>query len=512
MGDKKKGKKKAKFTNNEHADGMVVDTLGGRMHVEWDMQGSATPNGQLPFFAGFLNTTGVYQSWTNDCPLRFTSGNAHKVKDILGTWFLAILSGHRRYSHITSLRNDLVSAAALGMEKIVSEDALRRALARMSAEESENWLTPHLQNSVLPALNKPWILDIDTTIKTLFGKQEGAEVGYNPHKKGRPSHALHTYWVGNLRLVLDVEVCGGKSQGANKLKPGLLRILDQLPKVNQPYLVRGDCAFGNEPFIEELEARNQPYLFKMKQTPNVIKLLERKFRQANWQEPRKGDQGWSATEDMLQLQGWKIARRVVILRRELHQDVVITDNSPQQTLFVVNKKTATVWEYAVLVTNADLDLQAIAQLYRDRADCENGFDELKNQWGWGGFSTQDIDRCQTSARAVALIYNWWSWYCRAAKPDGRMEAITSRPLLLAGVARAVKHAGQTTLYLTPMHASKTKLITCITNIHKALDHVKKVAEQFKKTNRWKCLLEYISEQIIKASTNNRNKLLLEPTG
>jgi len=52
----------------------------------------------------------------------------------------------------------------------------------------------------------------------------------------------------------------------------------------------------------------------------------------------------------------------------------------------------------VLVTNANYDLQAIAQLYRDRADCENGFDELKNQWGWGGFSTQDIERCQTSAR------------------------------------------------------------------------------------------------------------------
>jgi len=76
----------------------------------------------------------------------------------------------------------------------------------------------------------------------------------------------------------------------------------------------------------------------------------------------------------------------------------------------------------------DFSQPPIAQLYRDRADCENGFDELKNQWGWGGFTTQDIERCQTSARSVALVYNWWSWYCRAAKPDARMEAITSRPL------------------------------------------------------------------------------------
>lgn len=78
--------------------------------------------------------------------------------------------------------------------------------------------------------------------------------------------------------------------------------------------------------------------------------------------------------------------------------------------------------------------------------------------GLGGFTTQDINRCQTMARACALVYNWWSWYCRAAKPGARMEAITSRALLLAGVGRAVKHAGQTTLYLTPMHAAKDKLM------------------------------------------------------
>ncbi|WP_392390525.1 MULTISPECIES: hypothetical protein [Nitrosomonas] len=34
------------------------------------------------------------------------------------------------------------------------------------------------------------------------------------------------------------------------------------------------------------------------------------------------------------------------------------------------------------MTNADYSLEAFGQLYRDRADCENGFDELKNQWGW----------------------------------------------------------------------------------------------------------------------------------
>ena len=138
----------------------------------------------------------------------------------------------------------------------------------------------------------------------------------------------------------------------------------------------------------------------------------------------------------------------------------------------------------------------MAQLCRDRADAENGFDELKNQWGWGGFTTQDIERCQTSARAVALIYNWWSWYCRAAKPEARMEAITSRALLLAGVGRATQHAGQTALHLTPMHAAKSALMLLIANIRAALSHVRKVAEQSPAIDRWKTLLDYIVARII----------------
>ena len=58
-----------------------------------------------------------------------------------------------------------------------------------------------LDESTREALRTPWILDCDTTIKPLYGRQDGAEVSYNPKKPGRPSHAIHTYWVGNVRLV-----------------------------------------------------------------------------------------------------------------------------------------------------------------------------------------------------------------------------------------------------------------------------------------------------------------------
>jgi len=203
---------------------------------------------------------------------------------------------------------------------------------------------------------------------------------------------------------------------------------------------------------------------------------------------------------------------VVILRRPIKQEVALTRKVENQLEIWLKDEATQAYEYAVLVTNTTCDVQAIAQLYRDRADCENGFDELKNQWGWGGFSTQDIERCQISARSVALIYNWWSWYCRAAKPDARMEAITSRPLLLAGVGRAVKHAGQCTLYLTAMHAAGKCLISLISNIRQALAHVKTSAEQLPSIDRWHALLNYIVSKITRRPPKIYDQLFALGTG
>ena len=58
------------------------------------------------------------------------------------------------------------------------------------------------------------------------------------------------------------------------------------------------------------------------------------------------------------------------------------------------------------------------------------YDELKNQWGWGGFRTQDLHRDQVTVRNVALVYNGWRWFVRCAEPKRPREAIPSRPLSL----------------------------------------------------------------------------------
>ena len=260
------------------------------------------------------------------------------------------------------------------------------------------------------------------------------------------------------------------------------------------------------------EQRGKSYLLRLRKTANVKRLIERLFTRQDWTRATEASQGWQATQDSLKLVGWSKARRVVVLRRRVKNDLALTvkkrgtkgKSEPGQMVLALPadevQDSAQMWEYTVLVTDVKYELAAIGQLYRDRCDCRmsevRGFDEPQRQWGWGGLTTQDMHRSQLTARAVALVYNWWSWYVRAANPQARREALTSRPLLLAAVGRTVSHAGQTMLYLTPMHAEAGLIKSMIANVRAAISYVRRAAEQLPRLDQWATLVDYICRKIV----------------
>ena len=225
---------------------VAVDTFGGRVHVEWDPQAAVTPLGQLPFFTEFLQVSGLFEPWVESCPLVLTSPNAPSTRDVLGTAVLSILSGHQRYAHISALRGDSINPPLLGMSQVVSEDSVRRNLGKIDETKGIEWLQGHLDYVSAPLLGEPWILDTDVTVKPLYGHQEGAVVGYNPHKPGRPSHSYHTYFIANLRLVLDVEVQPGNRTASKHSSPGLWELLGRIPRAHWPAFIRGDRDWGTQ--------------------------------------------------------------------------------------------------------------------------------------------------------------------------------------------------------------------------------------------------------------------------
>lgn len=495
-------------TNHQVPEPTSVETFDGKLHIEWDPQARVTPLGQLPYFIQFLKLGGRFEPWINECPLHYKSNNAPDKIDVLGSLFLSILSGHNRYAHITHLMSEQVNSKLLGMNKVVSDDSARRALHKMNEELGVSWLQKHLQSCYEPLLKTPWILDADITVKPLYGHQEGAEIGYSPQKPGRPSQTYHTYMIANLRVVLDVEVQAGNQSHSNDSLPGLLSLLKRLPADGKPEFVRGDIGYGTDKFMKEMESIEQSYLFKLKKTKNVKGLIDKHHCLGEWGYINKE---WEAKEDLLKLQGWEKERRVVIVRRRLFAEqlygIEYEKNGQKNFAFIDGTENMKAYEYSILVTDLEGDLLSIFHHYRDRADCENNFDEIKNQWGWGGYTTHQIKSCRLMARMIALIYNWWNLYVRLAIPEKHHEAITSRPLLLNGVGRLTQKSRQSKLTITSSHGDIIKLTKVYHRLTQFFNHFKSIATQLSSNECWALILAKAMEKYqLKVSSENIKEL------
>jgi hypothetical protein len=468
---------------------LSLDTFAGKVQFRWVPEAEVSSLGQMPFFIEYLKTSGVFENWVSDCPLQYTSPNAPQKRDVLGTILLSVLAGHWRYAHISALRGDGVNPGLLGMTKVASEDSVRRALSAMKEEDTGPWLQKHLKASYEPLLEEAWALDMDATVKPLYGHQEDAQVGYNPQKPGRPSHVYHSYFIANLRMVMDVEVQAGNQTATSYAQPELWSLLDRLPQASHPRFLRGDCNWGTERAMEGAEQRGLAYVFKLKQSANVKKLIARLFGNDRWVD---AGEKWQGLESELQLSGWSKKRRVVVLRRPLRAGVEENKSKKKAKQLSLELPEAlyrgVLYEYAVLVTCLKDEVRTIAQHYRDRGDSENNFDELKNQWGWAGFTTHDRNRCQVMARITALIYNWWTVFMRLGIPEKHAEAITSRPLALHGIARRTRHGNQIKVEVTSTHSKALAIAAALSKVNGFLQRIKTTAEQLPSRERWRLIL------------------------
>lgn len=486
-----------------------VDTPGGRFYAEWDDQSPVTREGQLIFFFQFLQTGGRWEEFLRQCPLRYTGNRGSGAPRVMGTVLLSVLCGHWRYAHINAVRGDAVNPGLLGVGATVSEDAVRLAMRRIDETAGLEWLSAQVLGSIAPALILPWVLDIDVTIKPLYGHQEGACVGYNPQKPGRPSHVYHSYFVSGLRISLGVEVRPGNEHAASEGLPGLWQMLEKLPRHQWPVFVRGDCGYGNETVMLEHEERDLPYLFKLRHTAKVKDLVVRMMRQgALWRDC--GD-GWEAMETTLRLGGWSRERRVVLVREKPARAPVRAPGKPKrgkERQGNLPHATGEGWDaqptpwcgkISVLCTSLDgrdLPAQAMPRHYRERADAENNFDELKNQWGWGGYASRHLGASRLMANLVALFYNWWTLYVRFYDEGSHREAIRARPMLMAAVGRQTQSGGQRTVKVSLVHEKGGVIAQAVTRISKELRQINAITERWSAQQRWTLLLTRLLRRLL----------------
>lgn len=480
-------------------------SVAAGMRVHWsDQSKRVTQMAGLAYFVQFLETTGLFDHFVQSCPLTYQSNNAPHKRAVLGTILLSVLSGHTRYAHMSALSGNGLDAELLKMNSIPGEDSIRSALRKLveseeNAQEARSWLSGCFEQFHQGVLEVPWVLDVDTTVKPLYGKQQGAVLGYNPTKPGRPSHAYHSFWVAHLRLCLGVQVHPGNQTAGSFGLGSLLDWLKERPSGQLPQFIRGDISYGTQTWMQELEALEVAYLFKLKQTRGVKELIGLSERQSQW---TSDFSGWHYCESSLQLSGWDCSRRVVIYRRTHRRKMATSKGATalsgpverveQLPLELVDEEDTVSYEYAVYVTSLTQPAGQIRALYNTRADNENCYDELKNQWGWCGFTLRDLARSELMAGLIALIYNWWSLYTKLVDEQIAREAITSRPMFLLHIAKMSTHQSMRTLVIFCAHVQAKQIQE---KLEAAARRLKKwarlTAEQLKSRSLWKRIIEHI---------------------
>jgi hypothetical protein len=210
----------------------------------------------------------------------------------------------------------------------------------------------------------------------------------------------------------------------------------------QVWLNRGDLGLGCERVCawHEAPAGRPHYLFRLKLTANVKRAIAAVPEQ-DWQGPARLGV-LQVAELTLRLPDWSCARRVVVGRRCLGQ---------------VSKDVAgTFWdeakhEFEAYVTSlpaGEVNAWQIIELYRQRADTENVFDELKHQWGLEGFCCRKRNATALAARLGLLFYNLWHLFLRLLEPGRHVESAGGRRWFLLIAARLVQSGRQKTLQVS----------------------------------------------------------------
>lgn len=416
---------------------------GGSFHLKAGER-NLTAYGGLVAWDYFLKQSGILELLADHYPIPRTSPNATPVKDILSAFMLNCLVGGKRFAHMRRLQDDEAVAQILGLTKqrLCGEDTFRRLCSALSKAQVRTWITP-AEHTIYQALPENSIADWDSTVNTKYGHQEDTAIGYNPHKPGRKSLHPLVCSIAGTRLALHMEWGKGNTVSASNSLSAMEKVWSHPLAAQRIKLNRGDIGFGQEKIIawhESPDAARPNYLFKLKLTKNIKRSIQAVDR-PDWKgSPTEGMQ--QITELKLKLSGWSKERRIVVSRT-----LKPLTTTPQDDFWGLTKKI--IHAYVTDLTKEQAEGFQIIELYKQRADSENVFDELKNQWGFTGFSSQQAVVSESASRILLLTYNLWTMFTRVLKNQGHhSEATTSRYELLLIPGRLITSGRQKTITLS----------------------------------------------------------------
>lgn len=316
---------------------------------------------------------------------------------------VSIWCGACRFAHLEITRMDRTLTRLFGWTRVAGHKAIVRLFGRFDMLRHERvqaqiyrWFFDKV--STLSNIT----LDMDSTVITRHGQQQGAARGYNPNKRGRLSHHPLLAFVAEARLVANFWLRPGDAHSANNVLQFIESTLHHLGS-KAVGLLRADSGFFDQAVLKLLEDKRIHYIISARLTQGLQQAI---VRDGRW---FALETGLELAEITYQANSWDIARRIVVVRQSIKRKT-----APGKTLSLfADDPDIQGWRYGAMVTSLSLPAAEVWRSYRGRADCENRIKELKNDFGLDSFSLNSFYATEAALGFAMLAYNLMSVFRQA---------------------------------------------------------------------------------------------------
>jgi hypothetical protein len=395
----------------------IIALLSNERLILRETQRAVTPFGGIAVFISFLGKIGFAEAVRQHMPIRWKSPNQIEPTSTFTAFLMSVLVGARRFAHASLLRGDRALHALLGIERFPTDDTIRNLFRRFTMGEVQRFYEPMAEWLMqrLPRCQAGYTLDLDSTVFERYGKQEGSLKGHNPRKHGRPSHHPLLAVLSEAHFLLHGWLRSGNcgtGRGVEEFLKEALALWGQREKIR---LLRADSGFFDDKLLSFLEQRLLPYIVVAKLTPWVKRAAQRVVQ---W---TLLDEDYAVSEFRLQLHGWSVERRFVVIREQIREG---RDSVGRKLIDVPG------YTFRIFVTSCDAAPEDIWRDYNRRADMENRIAELKHDLGADGFCMKQFFATEAAFRAVLLLFNLLAEFQRAAGLPVYREPATIRTQIL----------------------------------------------------------------------------------
>ena len=348
---------------------------------------------------------------------------SYSIQEVVIMLVTGVLAGVKHMRHLAILRGDRVIRKLFKWELFPDDRTLGRIFGLFNQAHCHELATVE-HEARKKVWSKKWFgfitLDMDSSVKSVHGSQEGAAKGYNPESRGHKSYHPLLCFIAQTHECLHSWFRTGSAYSANGAVEFMKECFACLPKRVWKVLVRADSAFFDGALLDFLEWQGGRYLIKVK-LKGLVNLL---MAQA-WRKTRRNPD-IEITEFMYQCRGWKRPRRFVAVRKLVRVET-------EGLLFP-----RPVYEFFCYVTNLKLTPWEAHQCYGKRATSENWIEWCKNQLAAGNILTQDFWANSAIFQTCILAYNLLAWlmWLTTGKALGQ-EPNTIRAWLINAPARLV---------------------------------------------------------------------------